>query len=69
MKPEAMWSAACDQNPKGQGEVAAVISTEMGNYYWSYCGVAITHVKGSCLVVYMCVSACSNDCTFTQIYL
>lgn len=57
---------------KGQGGVTALTSTEMGNYYWSYCGVAIIHVEGSCLVVYICVCeyhACSNDCKFTQIYL
>ena len=46
--------------PKGQGGVATVTSAEMGNYYWSYCGAAITHVRGSRLVVYMCVSACSR---------
>lgn len=45
-------------DPRGQAGVAAVISTEMGNYYWSYCGVAVTHVKGSCLVVYVCVCIC-----------
>lgn len=54
---------------RGQGEVTAVFSTEMGNYNWCYCGETINYVKGSCLVVYMCPSACCSDSVFKQVYL